>query len=268
MRDLILVIDEGTTSTRAMLFAPDGQCRGSASGRADPTLSRRRAASSMTPPKSGTQTLAMRARDGREGGRGRSGSPRSASPTSARPWCSGTGTPASRSRPRSSGRTGAPPIAARELQASAGTSRRCRRKTGLLLDPYFSATKIGWALENWPQLREAGDRLAVGTVESWLVCKLTGGLHVTDATNASRTALMAIGSGGWDDGLIDLFGVPRAMRCPRSSTAPGSFGETTLFGARHPDLRHGRRPAGGDDRPGLPRNRARPRRPSAPARSC
>ena len=60
-------------------------------------------------------------------------------------------------------------------------------KTGLLLDPYFSATKIAWALDHWPQLREAGDDLCIGTVESWLVFRLTGGLHISDATNASRT---------------------------------------------------------------------------------
>ena len=83
------------------------------------------------------------------------------------------------------------------------------RKTlwGLLLDPYFTGTKIAWAMKHWPALREAGDRLAVGTVESWLMWKLTGGLHVTDATNASRTLLMALGSGRWDDGLVDRFGV-------------------------------------------------------------
>jgi glycerol kinase len=106
-------------------------------------------------------------------------------------------------------------------------------KTGLLLDPYFSASKIGWALKHWPQLRDAGDQLAVGTVESWLVWKLTGGLHITDATNASRTALMAIGSGGWDDGLLALFGVPRAI-LPEITDCAGRFGETRLFGAPIP----------------------------------
>src|SRR3546814_1092837 len=71
-------------------------------------------------------------------------------------------------------------------------------KSGLLLDPYFSGSQMGWALKNWPQLRDAGDRLAVGTIESYLVYRLTGGVHVTDATNASRTLLMAIdGAHGW-----------------------------------------------------------------------
>lgn len=103
--------------------------------------------------------------------------------------------------------------------------------TGLLLDPYFSATKIRWALDNWPALRAAGDRLCVGTVDSWLLFRLTGGLHVTDATNASRTQLMDL-QGGWDAGLCDLFGVPRAAlpeivdgAGPIGFTLPGHFGQ-------------------------------------------
>ena len=98
-------------------------------------------------------------------------------------------------------------------------------KTGLLLDPYFSGSKIGWALENWPQLKEAGANLAVGTVESYLVYRLTGGSHITDASNAARTALMAIGSGGWDDGLMDLFGVPRDI-LPEITDCAGDLGTT------------------------------------------
>ena len=95
-------------------------------------------------------------------------------------------------------------------------------KTGLLLDPYFSGSKIGWALENWPQLKEAGANLAVG---SYLVYRLTGGSHITDASNAARTALMAIGSGGWDDGLMDLFGVPRDI-LPEITDCAGDLGTT------------------------------------------
>jgi glycerol kinase len=86
-------------------------------------------------------------------------------------------------------------------------------KTGLLLDPYFSATKIRWALDNWPMVADAArtGRLAVGTVESWLIWHLSGGAaHVTDATNASRTLLMDLATCAWDDDLIALFGVPRA----------------------------------------------------------
>lgn len=106
--------------------------------------------------------------------------------------------------------------------------------TGLLLDPYFSASKIRWALDHWPQLAEAGDNLAIGTVDSWLVFRLTGGLHVSDATNASRTALMGL-TGGWNEGLLDLFGVPRAA-LPEICDSAGRIGMTLPdhFGAPIP----------------------------------
>lgn len=115
----------------------------------------------------------------------------------------------------------------------AGEEPGVQARTGLLLDPYFSATKIRWALDHWPAVAEAGERLAIGTVESWLVWKLTGGAHVTDATNASRTLLMALGSGAWDDGLIDLFGVPRRA-LPAIIDSAGRCGDTRLFGAPIP----------------------------------
>jgi glycerol kinase len=97
-----------------------------------------------------------------------------------------------------------------------------QQKTGLLLDPYFSATKICWALGEWPALREAGERLCIGTIDSWLLFKLTGGLHVTDATNASRTMLMDL-EGGWDDELLDLFHVPRGA-LPEIVDSAGQLG--------------------------------------------
>ena len=120
-----------------------------------------------------------------------------------------------------------------ELKAG-GHEPAVQDKTGLLLDPYFSASKIAWALRHWPRLKEAGANLCVGTVDSWLVFKLTGGLHVSDATNASRTALMHI-RGGWDDGLLDLFGVPRSV-LPEICDSAGRIGETLAahFGAPIP----------------------------------
>jgi glycerol kinase len=87
-------------------------------------------------------------------------------------------------------------------------------KTGLLLDPYFSASKIAWLLQHVAAVRQAADddRLACGTIDAWLVYRLTGGrLHVTDASNASRTQLMNIHDGDWDDELLDCFGVPRGV---------------------------------------------------------
>ena len=88
------------------------------------------------------------------------------------------------------------------------------RRTGLLLDPYFSATKIAWLLDNVPGARGARAKrgeLAFGTVDSFLLWRLTGGaVHATDATNASRTLLFDIHRGDWDDELLALFRMPRA----------------------------------------------------------
>jgi glycerol kinase len=116
---------------------------------------------------------------------------------------------------------------------SEGREAALQAKTGLLLDPYFSASKIAWALENVPAVAQAGEDLCVGTVESWLVFKLTGGLHVSDATNASRTALMDIHAGRWADGLLDLFGVPKAA-LPEIVDCAGHYGDTAAFGAPIP----------------------------------
>ncbi len=102
-------------------------------------------------------------------------------------------------------------------------------KTGLLLDPYFSASKIAWILDSNAALRakaEAG-QLLFGTVDTYLAWRLTGGKsHVTDATNASRTALLNIHTGDWDDELLRLFRVPRAM-LPDVTDSAAEFGMTT-----------------------------------------
>ena len=113
-----------------------------------------------------------------------------------------------------------------ELRRS-GCEDLVRRKTGLLLDPYFSATKIAWLLDNVSGARERAERgeLAFGTVDSWLAWQLTGGrLHVTDATNASRTLLYDLRAGDWDDELLELFGVPRAL-LPEIHDTSGVLGE-------------------------------------------
>ena len=106
-------------------------------------------------------------------------------------------------------------------------------KTGLLLDPYFSATKVAWLLDNVANTREKADRgeLAFGTVDSWILWNLTDGkVHATDATNASRTMLYNIHSGDWDDELLALFNVPRSM-LPAVKNSADDFGTTTLFGS-------------------------------------
>ncbi|HMB48442.1 MAG TPA: glycerol kinase, partial [Afifellaceae bacterium] len=99
-------------------------------------------------------------------------------------------------------------------------------RTGLLLDPYFSGTKVRWLLENVEGARadaEAG-HLLFGTVDSYLIWRMTGGKsHVTDATNASRTLLYNIHANDWDDDMLDLFGVPRSM-LPTVLDCAGDFG--------------------------------------------
>lgn len=113
-------------------------------------------------------------------------------------------------------------------------------RTGLLLDPYFSATKAGWMLDNVPGARaraEAG-KLALGTVDSFLIWHLTGGTaHVTDATNAARTMLYNIRTGEWDADLCRLFNIPMAL-LPEVRDCNASFGETdpSLFGSAIPIL--------------------------------
>jgi glycerol kinase len=111
-------------------------------------------------------------------------------------------------------------------------------KTGLLLDPYFSATKIQWMLDEVEGARGRAERgeLAFGTVDTFLLWRLTGGkVHATDLTNASRTLLCDIEKGQWDDDLLKLFGVPRAL-LPEIKQCRDDFGATdpTLFGAAIP----------------------------------
>lgn len=105
---------------------------------------------------------------------------------------------------------------------------RIRRTTGLVVDPYFSATKIEWMLQADAELarRAAAGELAFGTVDSWLIARLTGGaVHATDPTNASRTLLYALDTGAWDEGLCELFGVPPAL-LPEIRPSAGDFGLT------------------------------------------
>lgn len=108
-------------------------------------------------------------------------------------------------------------------------------KTGLVVDAYFSATKIKWILDNDPELRQratAGE-LAFGTVDSWLIWQLTGGVnHVTDATNASRTMIYNIHKGAWDDELLEILDIPKAL-LPKVANSSEVVGTTNpaLFGS-------------------------------------
>jgi glycerol kinase len=121
---------------------------------------------------------------------------------------------------------------------AAGVEPRVTAKTGLLLDPYFSGTKLAWLLDHVPNARARAENgeLAFGTIDSWLVWQLTGGrLHVTDPTNASRTLLFDIARGEWDDELLALLRVPRAV-LPAVRASSGAVGESNaeLLGASMP----------------------------------
>lgn len=109
-----------------------------------------------------------------------------------------------------------------------GLEAKVRRKTGLVLDPYFSATKVRWILDHKRGLRGRAERgeLAMGTIDSWLIWKLTGGaVHATDPTNASRTLLYDIRRRRWDSELCEIMGVPMEM-LPEVRNSAGDFGET------------------------------------------
>lgn len=112
-----------------------------------------------------------------------------------------------------------------------GLEATVTKKTGLLLDPYFSATKVAWILDNVDGARAQAERgeLAFGTVDSWLLWNLTGGEHATDATNASRTMLYNIHNGDWDDELLALFNIPRSL-LPTVKDSAADFGTTSLLG--------------------------------------
>jgi glycerol kinase len=222
MSEYLLVIDEGTTSTRAVLFAADGTAvdscqRPLTQHYPQPGLVEHDAEEIWNLTLACAQAMVTKA-----GGADRIAS---IGITNQREtvvfWDKRTGKPLAPAIVWQDRRT-ADICAAMKAK---GEEPVLQAKTGLLLDPYFSGSKIGWALENWPQLKDAGTHLAVGTVESYLVYRLTGGSHISDASNAARTALMAIGSGGWDDGLMDLFGVPRDI-LPEITDCAGDLGTT------------------------------------------
>ncbi len=125
----------------------------------------------------------------------------------------------------------------RQLEAG-GAAALVAERTGLVIDPYFSATKLAWILEHVPEAKRLAlkDRLAFGTVDAFLAWRLTGGrVHATDATNASRTLLFDIHAQRWDDDLLRLFDVPHSV-LPEVRDSAGDFGtsEPSLLGAALP----------------------------------
>ncbi|MGI8932371.1 MAG: FGGY family carbohydrate kinase [Sphingomicrobium sp.] len=229
---MILVLDEGTTSTRAVLFSANGAIHGCA----------RRAIESRYPGAGWVEQDAVAIwRDtlacAREVVAAAGGADRISAIGIANQretivaWDRATGEPL------------APAIVWQDRRTAETCAKLVERgheeavsaATGLQINPYFSATKIGWMHEHVPAVREAGERLMVGTIDSWLAFKLTRGEHVTDASNASRTMLMRLAADGWDDGLCDLFGV-RAAALPKIVDSAGIVGVTdpALFGRAIP----------------------------------
>lgn len=228
----ILVIDEGTTSTRAMLFRLDGLCADVAQKELtqyypQPGYVEHDAAEIWD------KTIAC-AREVIE----RAGGPSNIAAigiTNQREtivaWDRPTGEPVGRAIVWQDRRTAAMCAALR----SSGHEPLVQARTGLLLDPYFSASKIAWILQNRTEVNETSDNIMFGTIESYLIFRLTGGLHVTDASNASRTMLMALDGESWDVELLGMFGIDESYM-PRIVDCAGKIGVTLpeLLGAPIP----------------------------------
>ena len=227
MGEFILVIDEGTTSTRAMLFRADGTVAGSAQHPItqhypEPGHVEQDAAEIWDRTLDSAREVIAAA--GGAGAIVAIGITNQRETTVA--WDRVTGEPLGNAIVWQDRRTAE---RCQELR-EAGHERTVQERTGLLLDPYFSASKMEWMLENRLGAFRAGERLAFGTIDSWLVWKLTGGtVHATDAANASRTMLMALDRSSWDEELCRLFLIDPAS-LPQIVDSCGKIGET------HPDL--------------------------------
>ena len=255
----VVAIDQGTTSSRAIVFRLDTSIAAAAQ-QEFPSISRRRAGSSTSRRTCGATALATLPRRGGEGRRHGRAHRRDRHHQPARDH--GRVGPRDRQAGPSRHRLAGPPHRRRLRQRLKATAHEppIAAKTGLLLDPYFSGTKIAWILDHVPGARQRAERgeLLFGTVDSYLLWRLTGGrVHATDATNASRTLLFNIHTGAWDDELLRLLRVPRAM-LPEVRDCSADFGATDAGTPRRPIAiaRHRRRPAGRDRRPGLLRSPA------------
>ncbi|MEK6801491.1 MAG: glycerol kinase [Nitrospirota bacterium] len=220
----ILAMDQGTTGSWAIVIAHDGTIKGSAYRE----LAQRfpRAGWRRIRKRSGRPRWTSRSR--RSSGRtcGRTISLPSALPISVKQPSCGTAQRARRSTRPSSGRTRRSADLCDRLRAD-GCEPLVQRRTGLQLDPYFSGTKVAWILDHVPDVRRRAEdgTLAFGTVDSWLVWKLTGGrLHVTDPSNALRTMLFNIQTGRWDEELLRLFRIPAGL-------LPDVLGSSEVYGA-------------------------------------
>ena len=207
MADRILVLDAGTTSTRAMIFAPDGTMEAVAQEELTqhypkPGWVEHDAAEIWAK----TLVCARKVVGGEAGRIAAIGITNQRETVVA--WDRETGEPLARAIVWQDRRTAEFCAGMKDY----GHEVEVQKRTGLLLDPYFSGTKMRWMLDNDEAVRGAAQKgtLAFGTVESWLVYKLSGGAHISDASNASRTLLLALDGAQFDEELCELFGVPRS----------------------------------------------------------
>ena len=229
----VLAIDQGTTSSRAMVFRADLSVAGLAQQEFPQHLSLVRAGSSMIRKISGIRRIAT-CRDALKKADLAAKDIAAIGITNQREttvvWDRSTGKAIHRAIVWQDRRTA--DICAKLKDE--GHEPTITAKTGLIIDPYFSGTKVAWILDNVPGARERAERgeLLFGTVDCYLLWRLTGGkVHASDATNASRTLLFNIHGGDWDDDLLKLIRVPRAM-LPQVKDSSHRFGETVpeLFG--------------------------------------
>ncbi|MEZ6243535.1 MAG: glycerol kinase GlpK [Phycisphaerales bacterium] len=226
----LLALDQGTTSSRAIVFSPDGRVLSSAQRELPQIYPRpgwvEHDAHEIWRSQLETAQEALNAQSVDRA------DVAALSITNQREttvvWDRSTGEPIGNAIVWQDRRTA--PLCAR-LRAD-GLEPLFTHRTGLLLDPYFSGTKLAWILDNVPRARERAARgeLAFGTVDSWLVHKLTRGrLHVTDASNASRTLLFNIHTADWDDELLERLAIPRAV-------LPQVRGSAEVLATTHPSL--------------------------------
>ncbi len=240
MSDYILAIDQGTTSSRAIVFDRDGQRRGV--GQEEFPQYFPKDGWVEHEPEEIWQTTLNSCRAALQDARLEARQIRSIGITNQREtaivWDRESGEPIHRAIVWQDRRTGDYCRQTQQRLEDEGRSSLIQDKTGLLLDSYFSATKVHWMLENVAGAREAADagKLAFGTVDSYLLWRLTAGKrHCTDATNASRTLLFNIHTNSWDDELLELFQIPRSM-LPEVLDSAADFGvaEADLLGAEIP----------------------------------
>jgi glycerol kinase len=214
----LLALDQGTSSSRSIVFDSGGRIVAMAQREFRQIFPQTRLG--RTRPDGNLVQPAWPRRRRRYAGAGIAAptSPGSASPTSAKPRVVWNRRTASRCATPSSGRTGAPPRRAQGLLKKRGSPNMVRERTGLVIDAYFSGTKLAWILDNIARRprRRRSRRARLRHRRQLAAWQLTGGaVHATDVSNASRTMLFDIHRNQWDDELLAMLDIPRAVSCPR-----------------------------------------------------